>query len=395
MNVLLFQNVNQFRECRSHCHANLVFHAGNALFQHFLDDFCQILLFLLVFGLAQIHKHRHKGCLTVGGQQGYHLILNGLYAAVDFIVHPALHQLMNLLLGGADAVLHHFRPHLTVKFFPADLHKGCQMGQRNALSAVLVRCHLCDNLGSDIASRGERMGPLNHGAGNDGAVFQHVFQIHQIAVMHSLGVIVRVMEVNNAGVVGVHDFFRQQHSASQVLAHLACHIVTHNGVNLGVLIGVFLIGQLVGAVNQTHNGIVGGVCLTNQAPLVPIGDICPGQCIGAVTHNLEFHQVLNFLYTGCMAQFFTFEGDNIRNILNVFLVQPVLFRYRQIRLPNCLYDFCRVKCIFGTVPLDNFHTLSPSYIPPPMYLCSSVKKKTLSNRCNSIYCVLSWVREQI
>ena len=36
--------------------------------------------FLLILGLAQVHEHRDKGSLSIGGQKGQHLILNGLHA---------------------------------------------------------------------------------------------------------------------------------------------------------------------------------------------------------------------------------------------------------------------------------------------------------------------------
>ena len=49
---------------------------------------------------------------------------------------------------------------------------------------------------------------FNIGAGNDGAVLQHVLQIHQIAVVHMLGIIVRVMEMDDAGLVG--DVYKRQ-----------------------------------------------------------------------------------------------------------------------------------------------------------------------------------------
>ena len=37
---------------------------------------------------------------------------------------------------------------------------------------------------------------FNIGAGNDGAVLQHVLQIHQIAVVHVLGKVVGIVEVD-------------------------------------------------------------------------------------------------------------------------------------------------------------------------------------------------------
>ena len=56
-------------------------------------------------------------------------------------------------------------------------------------------------------------GPLDKRAGNDGAVLQHVFQVHEVAIVHVLREVVGIVEVDNAFVVGSHDFGRQQQAA--------------------------------------------------------------------------------------------------------------------------------------------------------------------------------------
>ena len=53
---------------------------------------------------------------------------------------------------------------------------------------------------------------FNQRAGNDRAVLQHILQIDQIAVVHMLGEIIRVVEVDDALVVRVDDVLRQQHA---------------------------------------------------------------------------------------------------------------------------------------------------------------------------------------
>ena len=96
---------------------------------------------------------------------------------------------------------------------PGDLNEGGQMGQGNGLAAVLVGGHLGDDLGGDVAGGGEAVGLFDQGAGDDGAVLQHVLQIDQIAVVHVLGIIVHVVEVDDARLVGLHDVLGQQHAA--------------------------------------------------------------------------------------------------------------------------------------------------------------------------------------
>ena len=84
------------------------------------------------------------------------------------------------------------------------------MSQGDGLTAVLVGGHLGDDLGGDVAGGGETVGPFNEGAGDDGAVLQHVLQVHQITVVHVLSIIVGVMEVDDALLVSLHDVRGQQ-----------------------------------------------------------------------------------------------------------------------------------------------------------------------------------------
>lgn len=49
------------------------------------------------------------------------------------------------------------------------------------------------------------MGLFDEGTRDDGAVLEHVLQVDQIAVVHVLGVVVHVVEVDDARLVGLHD----------------------------------------------------------------------------------------------------------------------------------------------------------------------------------------------
>ena len=75
MDVVLLQGIDQLGEGGSHPHALLILHALVPLKEHLLDDHGQVLLLTLVPGLVQVHEHGDKGGLTVGGQEGHHLIL--------------------------------------------------------------------------------------------------------------------------------------------------------------------------------------------------------------------------------------------------------------------------------------------------------------------------------
>ena len=287
--VVLLQYVDQLGEGRGDPHAVLILHALIPLEQHLLDDHGQIFLFSLVFSLAQIHEHGDEGSLSIGGQQRYHLILNGLNTAADLLPQTGLHQLRDLFRTGVRADGGHFRLHDLTDLLTADLHKGGQMGQGDRLAAVLVRGHLRHDLGGDIAGSGEAVGPLDEGTGDDGAVLQHILQVHQITVVHVLGVIISVMEVDDALPVGLHDLLRQQDALRDVTAHLAGHVVPLGGIHHRVLVGVFLLGLLVAALDQGEDLLVSSVGAADQRAGVAVGHIVLGHLKGAVGHDLVLH----------------------------------------------------------------------------------------------------------
>ena len=142
------------------------------------------------------------------------------------------------------------------------------------------------------------MGTLDQRPGDDGAVLQHIFQIHQIAVVHMLGIIVGVMEMNDALPMGVHDLLRQQDPLRDVPAYLTSHVVPLGGIDHRVLVGVFLLGFLVAALDQGKDLLVGGVGAAHQRTGVTVGHIVLGDLVSAVSHDLVFHQILYFLHRG-------------------------------------------------------------------------------------------------
>ena len=94
------------------------------------------------------------------------------------------------------------------------------------------------------------MGLLNHGAADNGSVLKHVLQIDQIAVVHMLCEIVRIMEMNDSLIVGGHNLRRKQDTLGDVLAHLAGHVVALYAVDRRVLVGIFLLYFLIVALNE-------------------------------------------------------------------------------------------------------------------------------------------------
>ena len=102
-----------------------------------------------------------------------------------------------------------FRFYYFPNLLPAYLYKWSQMCQRDTLPTVLVTGHLCYDLSGDIASCSERVRLLDHCAGDDSSVLEHIFQVHQAAVYAMLGEIICIMEVDQTFVMGFYDVRRQ------------------------------------------------------------------------------------------------------------------------------------------------------------------------------------------
>ena len=199
------------------------------------------------------------------------------------------------------------------------------------------------------------MGLFNHGAGDDGAVLQHVLQVYQVAIVHVLGVIVRVVEVDDAGLMGLHDFFGQQNPPGDVFRDLASHVIPLNGIHRGVFIGVFLLDFLVVAFDEGENPVIGGVGLPDEAPGVAVSDVLFGHLKGTVGHNGLFYQILNFLDGGAAAHFLAAEGHAFSNPVNLGGSHLKLLCHGGIGPGDGGFDFGNVKGGLCTVAFDDLH----------------------------------------
>ena len=137
---------------------------------------------------------------------------------------------------------------------------------------------------------------LDHCAGDHGAVLQHIVQIDQIAVVHMLRVVVRVVEMDDTGFMGINDLLRQENSAGDVLGDLACHIVSLHGVDRRVLVRVFLLDLLVVALDQAQNAVIGRIGLSDQASDIAVGNILLCDLKRTMCHNGFLHEILYLLH---------------------------------------------------------------------------------------------------
>ena len=354
--VVFFQHIDQLGEGGGDPHTGLVLHALIALADGLLDDDGKVCLLLRIARLAQIHEHGDEGGLTIGGHQRDHLILDGLHTAVDLAAQAALHDL--LLALGRNVQTGHFHFYLSGDLLAGDIHKGGKVGQADALAAVLVGCHLCNDLGGNVAGGGKAVRLFNIGAGDHGAVLQHVLQIDQITVVHVLSKIIGVVEVDQTLLMGLDDLRIQQQTCGQILGDLTGHIVTLHAVDGGVLVGVFLLDFLVLALDQAQDTFVGGVGLTLQTLDIAVGDIMARNVMGVDVHELVFHHILHLFYADCAVERLALVGNSGCDLNDLLLLQLALAVYRVTGFGNGGDDLGNIKGNFCTVALNDLHRFS-------------------------------------
>ena len=219
------------------------------------------------------------------------------------------------------------------------------MGQGNALPAVLVAGHLCDDLGGDIAGCGETVGLLDHGAADDRAVLEHILQIDQIAVMHMLGIIIRIMKMDDPLAVRLHDVFRKKHPARQVLAHLAGHVISLHAVDRRILIGILLLHIFIVALDQGKDPVVRCICLSHKRTFIAVAHIPSCQIEGAGGHNLVLHHILDLLHGHRPVKPAALKLHKLRDVVDLCICQASALRLN-IRLRHRADDLINVKCLF-------------------------------------------------
>ena len=99
VDIVVLQHIDKLREGRSNPDALLIFDTLITLTQGFFYNKSQILLFLFVLCLVQIHEDGDERSLSVGGHQRYDLILNHLYAVFNLFPQTLLGNEIDLLLG--------------------------------------------------------------------------------------------------------------------------------------------------------------------------------------------------------------------------------------------------------------------------------------------------------
>ena len=126
--VVLLKHVNKLRERGGYPHALLVFNALISLEKHLLDNKRKVCPRALVLDLAEVHKYRYKGSLSVSGKESYDLVLNTLNALFDLLAQSFLGN-----LGYGTLVVHSNRRKLlsdACKYLlTADVYEGGEVRQ--------------------------------------------------------------------------------------------------------------------------------------------------------------------------------------------------------------------------------------------------------------------------
>ena len=355
VDVVLFKHIDELGEGGRDPHALLVFDALIALLEHLLDDDGKVALFLLVARLIEIHENGDERRLTVRGQQRDHLILDGLHTAADLFAQALFDDFGDLALRRVDTEGFDLGEHLFADLLARYVDKGGEVRQRDGLAAVLVGRDLRDDLGGDVAGGGKRMGALDERAGDDRAVLQHILKVHEVAVVHMLGIIVRVVEVNDAFLVRLDDILGQEETVRQITAHLAGHIVALGGVDDGVFVGVFLLGLFVVALDERENLVVRRVALAHERARIAVGDVALGDLERAVRHDLVLDKVLNLLHRGRAAETLTRDLHALGDALDLDGRHAGVLLRNVVGLAYCGNDLDDIEFHFRAVAFDDLH----------------------------------------
>ena len=153
------------------------------------------------------------------------------------------------------------------------------------------------------------MRPLDERAGDHRAVLQHVLEVDEVAVVHVLREVVRVVEVDDALVVGLHDVGGEQLAHGEVLGDLAGHVVALDGDDRGVLVGVLLLDLLVVALDEREDLVVGRVLVALLVLHVAVDDVLAGHLEVVERHELVLDEVLDLLDGDGVAGLHALVGD--------------------------------------------------------------------------------------
>ena len=326
LNVVVLQYIDELGEGRGDPDTLLILHALHALLHDLLNNHGEVMLGLRVVDLVEVHEHGDEWGLSVGGHQCDDLILDSLDATLNLLPNAAFDNIEDDGLYIVTACVQRDGLELLLNFLanlpPGHVHKGSEVRQRDRLAAVLVGGHLGDDLGGNVAGGGKAVGLLNQGARDNGAVLEHILQVDQTAVVHTLEIVVAVVEVDDTFLMGFGDFLRQKEPVCDVTAQLACYVVTLGRQDCGVLVGVLLDDGLINVISDGENLSVQRAHIPQKLMFIAVFDIRLGDLIDALLHQPVLDIILDFLHRNRPMEILILErkpvGYTLSQILLVF-----------------------------------------------------------------------------
>ena len=341
--VLLLEHVDELGERGRYVDALLVLDALDALVQHLLDDHREVVALALAPRLAEVHVDGDERRLSVRGHERDDLVLDRLHALLDLLADAELDDLVEVLLRHLDACELALALHLLLYRLPGDVDERREVRERDRLAAVLVGCDLRDDLRRDVAGRGERLRLLDHRLGDHRAVLQHVLEVHEVAVVHVLRVVVHVVEVDDALLVCLDDVGWEEETRRDVLRDLARHVVALHGVDRRVLVGVLLLDVLVVALDEREYLLVRRVGLAEKLLLVAVYDVALRDLPRAELHELRLDDVLDLLDVHRAVASRAHARDFLRDKLDTTFRKRILVVDGLRRLANRVLDLSDVE----------------------------------------------------
>ena len=227
------------------------------------------------------------------------------------------------------------------------------MSDIHRLAPVLVAGHRRNDLCGDGAGHLETFGGLNHLAVDGGAVVQHVLDVDQAAVKYGLDKVIRIVKMNDAVVVCQGDMLWQKHAAGHIPGYLPGNVVPLCGGKAGVLVGIFLRKLLVLVADQFQNGLIRGVGLAQQAPLVAVDHVFLGEGILVVPDQVLLYHILHMLHG---LQLLPLLLHRLQDLLHQSLPRPVLLLHLMICLTDGRNDLPLLIGYYPSISLLNPHS---------------------------------------
>ena len=343
VNVVLFKNVDELRECRSNPDTLLVLYALVTLTEHLLNDECKVLLLLLILCLVEIHEDGNERSLTVGGHQGDNLVLNGLNATRNLIAKALLNHLVELLSRELNTDGVHLLHNSLADLLTRNVNKRSKVSQGDGLTAVLAGCYLSNDLSCNVACRREAVWTLNQSTGDNSAVLQHVIKVDEVTVVHVLCKVIGIVEVDETLVVSSNNILWKKLTLNEVLRNLTSHVVTLNRNNGRILVGVLLLDFLVVALNQRQNLVIGGVLVTLLVLNVAVNDVLTSNLKAVKSHELILDKVLDLLDGDGVSSLLALIGNVEGSKLNLTLSQALILRDLCVSLSDCVNNLLNLE----------------------------------------------------